>query len=405
MIRFENIARLLTMNDNDDVVSDAALRCDAGVIVDCGPRGSLLPIPGEQVIDLGGRAVLPGLVESHTHIVYGGQRQLDFAERCAGVSYEDIARRGGGIQTTVRATRAATEDELVELALPRLDALMASGATTVEVKSGYGLDTESELKMLRAIRRLDELHPVDVMSTFLGAHAVPTAFGADRESYLDEVVNEMIPEVGRQRLASFCDVFCESAAFSLDESRRVLEKGLEHGLRPKVHAEQLSAAGGARLAAELGAVSADHLEFAGAADIAAMAKSGTVATLLPGSTLFLGMKRYAPARAFLDGGVEVALSTDCNPGSSNTTNLFLMGTLACTQMGMSPAQALRALTRGGARALGIEEKTGHLAPGARADFVVLDGPNEVDALYQMGGHPVAFVYKDGERVFSGSAKL
>lgn len=405
MRRFENIHQLVPMDGEIEILSDAALLVEGAQVVALGPREALAERPADEVVDLGGRVVLPGLVECHTHVVYGGERRRDFADRCAGVSYEAIAARGGGILTTVRATRAASEDELLAAALPRLDALLASGATTVEVKSGYGLDMETELKMLRVIRRLDEAHAVDVVGTFLGAHTVPTAFGVERERYLSEVVNEMIPEVARQKLASFCDVFCESTAFSVEESRRVLEAGLAHGLRPKVHAEQLTPSGGGRLAAELGALSADHLEFTSAEDIAALADAGTVATLLPGATLFLGMTRYAPARDFLAAGVEVALSTDCNPGSSNTTDLFLMGTLGCTQMGLSPLQSLRALTRGGAKALGREERIGSLAAGRQADFIVLDVDDVVDAVYRMGARSVRAVYKGGEQVFSRSATL
>lgn len=417
--RFENIGVLLTMAPRDGGgggpdtggrVEDAVVHVDReGRVVAVGPRASLADDgTARRRVDLGRAVVLPGFVESHTHIVFAGDRLPDFEARCGGASYEEIARRGGGIQTTVRATRAASESELLALALPRLEALVAAGATTVEVKSGYGLDTESELRMLRVIRALGEEHPVDVVATFLGAHTVPTAFGVTREDYVDQILRkEMLPEVARQGLADFCDVFCDEGAFTLAESRRVLEAAAERGLGLKIHAEQLVPTGGARLAAELGAVSADHLDRLPEADIATLAARGTVATLLPGATVYLGRTRHAPARALLDAGVTVALSTDCNPGSAWTTHLLLMGTLGCVQMGMAPVEALRALTWGGARALGRESFVGALRPGALADMVVLDVDRPADALYEMAGNPVAAVYKRGERVYArqGPARL
>lgn len=418
MKRFENIGVLLTMlpalaGDREDaaaaalgrVEDGAVLVDDAGAVLAAGPA-HVVPsdLAGIERIDLGGAAVMPGLVESHTHLVHAGDRLLDFVERCRGVSYEAIAQRGGGIQTTVRATRAASEDALVEDGLARLDAFLAEGVTTLEVKSGYGLDTETELKMLRAARRLDEAHAIDVVPTFLGAHTVPTAFGTARERYLDMLLHEMLPEVARLGLAEFCDVFCERTAFSVAESRAVLEAGRALGLRPKLHAEQLSRSGGALLAAELAAVSADHLEHANDEDIAALAASGTVATLLPGASLFLGLRAYAPARRFLEGGVEVALSTDFNPGSCNTLHPWLMGTLACVQMGLAPHEALRALTVGGARALARADRVGALAPGYAADLVVLDVRRPEEALYRMASSPVRAVYKRGRLVFGGGVE-
>jgi imidazolonepropionase len=419
VLRFENIGVLYTMDPAlaadpvDDAareagrIADAVLVADhaAGRIVAVGPRRAVAPAgEGDRCVDLGGAAVLPGLVECHTHVVYGGDRLLDFTERTSGVAYEDIARRGGGIQTTVRATRAASEDELVEAALARLDALLAGGVTTVEVKSGYGLDTESELKMLRVVRRLGREHPADLVATFLGAHTVPTAFGVTRERYLDEVVHEMLPAVAAEGLAEFCDVFCEETAFSVAESRRVLLAGRAHGLRPKLHADQRTNGGGALLAAEVGAVSADHLDHVDAEGIRALAAAGTTAVLLPGATLYLGGTRHAPARALRAAGVPVALSTDSNPGSCPTTHLFLMATLGCVQLGLSPVAALRAVTVEAARALGRAAEMGCLRPGALADLVVLRGRAPEQAVYELAGRPVREVWKRGRLVFGGPAR-
>ena len=412
MIRFENIGALYTMapalaadprNATERAVgriADAVIVADdEGRVVAVGPR-SAAPgaTPSDRVVDVGGASVLPGLVDCHTHIVYAGDRLQDFTERTSGVTYEAIARRGGGIQTTVRATRAASEDELVEGALPRLDALLAAGVTTVEVKSGYGLDTATELKMLRAIRRLREERSIDIAATFLGAHTVPTAFGVGRARYVDEIVHEMLPAIAAAGLAEFCDVFCEETAFTVAESRRVLLAGKAHGLRPKVHAEQLTAGGGAALAAEVGAISADHLDRVDEDGIRALAAAGVTAVLLPGATLFLGGRVHAPARALLDAGVPTALSTDCNPGSANTTHLFLMGTLGCVQMGMAPFEALRALTIEAARALGRDGSVGALRPGSLADLIVLRGVTPEAALYELAGRPVRAVYKRGRLV-------
>lgn len=340
--------------------------------------------PGARRIDARGGVVLPGLVDSHTHAVHAGAREVEFALRCAGVSYEEIARRGGGIRVTTAATRAATEDELVEGAARRLDRMLALGVTTVEIKSGYGLRTEDELKMLRAIRRLGELRPQTVVATFLGAHTIPAEHAGDRAAYVDCVVGEMLPEVARQGLARFCDVFCEETAFTPAEARRILERAADLGLGLKIHAEQLHHTGATALAAELGAASADHLEEIDARDVAALAASGTVATLLPGAMVFLGQTRRPPARRLLDAGAKVALATDCNPGSSPTENLPLMATLGCVQLGMSPAEALAAITVRGAEALGLGQTHGRLVPGARGDAVIADVPSWIHLCYHYG---------------------
>jgi len=350
-------------------------------------------------LDAGGRVVLPGLVECHTHLVFAGDRAREFELRSQGATYEEIWKAGGGILSTVRATREAGEAELEALALERLARFLEFGVTTVEAKSGYGLDLASELKLLRVADAVGAKQPVTVVPTFLGAHVVGPELASDRAGYVDLVCNGMIPEVACQRLARFCDVFCENGAFSVEESRRILEAGRLHGLLPKIHAEQLSGFGGARLAAELGCVSADHLDFAGPADAEALARSGTTAVLLPGATLFTGKKRFADARLFAAAGCRVALSTDFNPGSSHTQNLWLMGTVACAYMGMRPSAALAAMTTGAAAALRMQDDVGHLGPGARADLLVLDDSRWEQVLYLFGRNPVKTVVKDGKAVW------
>jgi len=335
-------------------------------------------------LDCGGRAVLPGLVDCHTHLVFGGDRADEFGERSTGVSYERIAARGGGIRSTVRATRQASETELVTLARARLDRMLARGVTCVEVKSGYGLDLDTELKMLRVVAELQRTHPVELVPTLLAAHTVPPEYEGRTESYVEHVVETIIPAVAEAGLARFCDVFCERNVFDVAQARRVLMAGIDAGLRPKVHAEQLHRIGGTQLGVELGAVSVDHLEAISAEDIGHLAGSETVAVLLPGATLFLGMSQWAPARALLDAGVTVALSTDCNPGSSMCDNLPLMTTLGCARLGMSPAEALTAITWGKAAALGLQSTRGHLGVGAAGDCLVLDATDEAQLPYRFG---------------------
>jgi len=382
------IGRLVTMDDNLGVIENAQLFMRDGFIDWIGQGDEAPPVNPDEVVegmDCGGRAVLPGLVDAHTHLVFGGDRSDEFARRSAGESYESIAKSGGGIQSTVRATRLASEEELYQSAYKRLDAMCQRGVTTVEVKSGYGLDLETELKMLRVIRRLAADHPIHIISTFLGAHTVPTEYLGKREGYLDVVCEEMLPKVAEDELATFCDVFCEEGVFTIDESRRILERALGLGLSVKVHGEQLHRTGATKLAVELGAVSVDHLERADESDIRSLADHGeTTAVLLPGATLFLGWDVWAPARALLDAGVTVALATDCNPGSCMCDDLPLITTLACTRLGMSPAEALRAVTRGGAHAVGCGDTRGRLAPGYAADVCVLDAAREDQLPYRFG---------------------
>lgn len=383
----------------DGVLTDTEVGVANGKIAFIGPRSSR-PAgavgPQTEVVDLDGRLLTPGLVECHTHLVFAGDRADEYALRATGASYLEIAAAGGGIASTMRATRAADIEGLIERARPRLDALLSCGVTTCEIKSGYGLDLPSELRILEAARTLGERHPVRVTGTFLGAHTIPPEMRSRRDDYLSAVIDEMIPAVAEAGLAEFCDVFVEEGAFSVAEGEKVLRAGLDHGLRPKVHADQLTGGGGAELAAAVGAVSADHLEHTGPAGIEAMARAGTVAVLLPGASMFLGSDDRPPARAFIDAGVPVALSTDCNPGTCMTDNLLLMLTLGMSRLGLSPREALEAVTTHAARALGREDKAGELAVGRAADLAIFDVPTHRHLPYLFGRVPTWLVLIDGE---------
>ena len=381
------------------VIEDAALRVDAqGRVAWAGPSREL--DTSDEPVDLGGVVVLPGFVDAHTHVVFAGDRTGDFAARCAGETYEQIAARGGGIRLTVRATRAASIDELVELTLPRLRALLAHGVTTVEVKSGYGLAVADELRILEAIEQLQHLGPWRLIPTLLAAHIVPDEFVHDRAGYVSLINEELLPEVARRGLAAHVDVFCDAGAFTLDETLSILRCGRDHGLGLKVHAEQLTHTGISGAAARLGAVSADHLEHVDDADIEAMADGGTCAVLMPAVALFLGLDHRAPARRLMDAGVQVALATDCNPGSCPTTHLPLVASLGCSWLGMQPHEALHGVTRAAAAAVGLSDGTGTLVPGAPADFLACPLPSWRHIPYRFGNNPVRDVFIGGQRVLS-----
>jgi len=385
------------------VIRDGALAARDGAIVWVGPaveaaRAVALDAGGRR-LDAGGRVVLPGFVDSHTHLCFAGSREQEFARRIAGATYQEIAAAGGGILATVAATRRASVDELVALGRRRLDLCLAHGTTTVEVKSGYGLTTADELKMLEAIRALRDTHPVEVHATFCGAHEIAPEFRGRTDAYVELVVEEMLPAVAGRGLAQYCDVFCEAGVFSAVQARRILEAGLAHGLRPKFHADEFAASGGAALAAELAALSADHLLRAPIEDVRAMKAASVTATLLPGTAFFIGVD-YAPARAFLETGVRVALATDFNPGSCYTPNMQLVLTLACTQMRMTIEEAVQAATLGGAHALGLQAAVGSLTLGKAADLVVLDVPNYQHLPYLFGVNHVRTVVKRGRVVRS-----
>lgn len=397
-----------TSADPGSVSTGTALALRDGRVAGVGGADSLLErFPGAEVEALPGGVLTPGLVDSHTHALFGRTRADEYALRSSGVSYMELARRGGGINASVRDLRSRSRDELVELTLPRIRECLKYGTTTIEVKSGYGLDTDSELKTLEAIGRLADLAPQRVVATFLGAHEVPPEHRTDRTRYVDLLLEEMIPAVADQGIARFCDVFCEPGVFDVAESRRILERGMEFGLVPKLHADELEQGGGAELAAELGAASADHLGAISRQGIAALAATAsgdapTVATLLPATLLFLGRKTYAPARALLDAGAVVAVATDFNPGSSPTPGLPIALTLACSQMGMSPLEALVAATAGGAAALRLRDGTGRLIEGAPADVVWWTVPDHREIPYHVGVNRVGRVWIGGEPVLDNT---
>lgn len=359
--------------------------------------------PGTEVLDAGGGCVTPGLVDPHTHLVFAGDRSEEFDLRCRGATYLEIARAGGGIMSTVRATRAATEDQLVELARPRLRRLLEQGVTYAEVKSGYGLDLDTELKMLRAVKRLASEQPIELVPTLLCAHAIPEELKSKREAYLDLCVNEIIPAAAREGLAVFCDAFAEESAFTLEETRRVLQAGLAHGLRPRLHADQLTPLSGSQLAAELGAGCADHLEYISDAGIEALARAGVSAVLVPTSTLYLRMQQWAPGRRLREQKVNVALGTNVNPGSSMTESVSLVMSLACLYNGLSAAEAVWGFTRGAALALGLEAH-GQLRENGPADLVVFGCSTYRHLPYHLGVNHAVAVVKSG-RVVARPAEL
>ena len=396
----QNIAQLATCRADGGQgeihpIADAALVWDGDTVVWVGPRRE---VPARYAsaapLDAGGGVVIPGLVDCHTHLAFGGWRAEEFVERIEGRSYLEIARAGGGIARTVRLTRAASEDELLERAQGFLQAMLRLGVTTVECKSGYGLDREHELRLLRVYRRLGERQPIRLVPTFLGAHVVPPEFRGDRAGYL-ALLEAMLPEVAQEGLARFCDAFVEESAYTPDETRRLLRAAQRHGLGAKLHADQLSAGGGAELAAELGAVSADHLECASAAGIEAMARAGVVAVSLPIATLYLGQAPFA-ARRWIAAGVPVAVATDFNPGSAPSYHLPFALTLACTLQRMTPAEALKGATLYAARAVGLADRIGSLEPGKAADFAVLDAADVAHWLYHFQPNACRLTVAGGE---------
>jgi len=367
------------------ILEDGAVAVREGRIAWLGRRADL-PGSAAETTDCGGAWILPGLIDCHTHLVFGGDRAAEFEQRLAGATYEEIARAGGGIFSSVRATRAASEEALVESALPRLRGLMAEGVTTVEIKSGYGLDLENELKMLRAARRLGAEEPVEVVTSLLAAHAVPPDFPGGAEAYTDWVAREAVPLAAASGLADAVDAFCERIAFSPAQTERVFAAAKAAGLPVKLHADQLSDLGGAALAARHGALSADHLEQAGAEGLRAMAAAGTVAVLLPGATYFLREKHHPDIAAMRESGVRMALSTDMNPGSSPARSLLLMLNMGCTLFRLTVAEALLGVTRHAAAALGLADR-GVLRVGMRADLALFRIGRPAELCYWIGGNP------------------
>jgi imidazolonepropionase len=384
-------------------VADGAVAAGVdGRILAAGPtaavRAAVQLAPDARVIDASGRAVLPGFVDPHTHAVFAGDRADEFGRRLEGADYLEILAAGGGILSTVHATRAAAAEQLLTRARRALEAMLLLGTTSLEVKSGYGLSTKAELKILRVVRALRDTVPHTVVGTLLAAHAVPPEYRDDPEGYLRLVCQETIPSVAAEGLARFCDVFCERGVFSVEQSRRVLEAGRAHGLAPKLHAEQKSHLGGAMLAAELRAASVDHLEYATEEDLVALGRAGTVAVLLPGAAFMLREPRDAPARRLVEVGVPVALATDFNPGTCPILSIPVVVGLACLRLGLSPAEALVATTINAAHAIGLGSEAGSLEPGKRADLVILDAPSYRYLPYHFATNLVHTVVKDGRVV-------
>jgi imidazolonepropionase len=342
---------------------------------------------------------MPGLIDSHTHLVFAGSREIEFEQRIRGLSYLEIAERGGGIVSTVEATRKASFEELYLLGKKRLDRMLSKGVTTIEAKSGYGLSLVHELKILKVIQALNGAHAVDIVPTFLGAHTVPVEFKSDRARYVEQVVHEMIPGVASEGLAEFCDVFCEEKAFSLEESKAILQAGKRYGLKPKIHADQLSSGGGAELAAEVGAYSADHLDYVSSAGMERMAERGVTAVLLPGASFFLSMRQYPPAREMIQRGLPVSLATDLNPGSSMTESLPLIMTMGCTLYKMLPGEVIQSTTIHAAKSMGKDGAVGSLDPGKQADLLLLDIPNYHYLPYHFGVDHTDAVIKRGKVVY------
>ena len=388
-------ARLLPMTVGAGVVDDGLVATRGGRIVYAGARAGAPDIDAIEVLDVGARLVTPALIDPHTHLVYAGDRANEWRQRLEGASYEEIARAGGGIASTMKAVRAVSEDDLVTQSLPRLDALLAEGAGTVEIKSGYGLSLDDELKMLRAAKALSARRPVRIVTTFLGAHALPPEFAGDADAYIDAVCTRMIPAVANEKLAEAVDAFCEGIGFSVDQTRRVFEAARAHGLRVKLHAEQLSNQHGAELAAGFGALSADHLEYLDAAGIAAMTAAGTVATLLPGAFYFTRETKVPPIAALRAAGVPMALATDCNPGTSPLTSLLLTMNMAATLFRMTVEECLLGVTRHAATALGLAHETGTLAPGKAGDLAIWNVEHPEQLVYPIGFNPLE------ARVFNG----
>jgi imidazolonepropionase len=349
-----------------------------------------------RIIDACGRVVTPGLVDSHTHLVFAGNRANEFEMRIQGKNYQQIAQAGGGIRATVKALRKASKKELIESSWKKLNRMVECGTTTVEIKSGYGLSLKDEIKTLEVVRELRRKYPkASVAPTFLGAHAVPEKFQGKRKEYVKYVCQKMIPEVAKRRLAEFCDVFCEKSYFSPEESRKILETGRKFGLKPKIHADEFASSGGSEVAAEVKAISADHLMFATAQNIDKMRKAGVVAVLLPGTSFFVGSKRYAPARMMIEKGLPVALATDFNPGSNMSESLPITMTIACLQLKMTPAQVLTAATINAAYALDRGQEIGSLEPDKKADLVLWELKDYREIPYHYGVNLVDTVIKDG----------
>ncbi|KAA6449955.1 imidazolonepropionase [Bacillus atrophaeus] len=404
-----NIGQLLTMESSGPrtgksmqdlhVIEDAVVGIDNQKIVFAGKKGAEAEYAAADIIDCGGRLVTPGLVDPHTHLVFGGSREKELNLKIQGMSYLDILAQGGGILSTVKHTREASEEELLQKGHFHLKRMLSYGTTTAEVKSGYGLEKETEFKQLRVAKKLHESQPIDLVSTFMGAHAIPPEDKDSPDEFLDRML-ELLPEIKEKELAAFADIFTETGVFTVSQSRRYLKKAAEAGFGLKIHADEIDPLGGAELAAELRAVSADHLVGASDEGIQQMAESGTIAVLLPGTTFYLGKHTYARARDMIDAGVRVSLATDFNPGSSPTENIQLIMSIAALHLKMTAEEIWHAVTVNAAYAIGKGEEAGQLKPGRTADLVIWEAPNYMYIPYHYGVNHVHQVIKDGKLVIS-----
>lgn len=414
----KNAAQLITMSGYSErpaikeemsqigLIENGALYIEDGIIIEVGSSKRIVEKYKEltaatEQIDATGKVVAPGLIDPHTHLVHAGTRENEYAMRLQGKTYMEIMEAGGGIHATTRATQEASHEELFEQSRKRLNQFLLHGVTTVEAKSGYGLTLEHEIKQLEVAKQLNESHPIDVISTFMGAHAIPLSEKSNPEAFVSRVISDMIPEVANRKLATFNDVFCERGVFTPDQSRRILEAGKEYGLIPKLHADEIEPYAGAELAAEVGAISADHLLRASEQGIKDMAEAGVMGVLLPGTAFFL-MADFAQGRKMIDAGVGVALSTDANPGSSPTLSLPFIMNLGCLKMGMTPEEVVTAATINAAHAIGCADVTGSLEAGKKADITIFAVPNYLTLSYQYGMNHVDTVIKGGvTRVLKG----
>lgn len=398
-IFIKNASELITMDGPNrprikkemcelSIIENGSVAIKDGKIVE---TGNDLEYDAEKTIDASGKTVMPGFIDPHTHLVFAGSREFELDMKLKGLSYMEILKKGGGIFYTVNETRKATNEELLKQSKKRLDTMISHGTTTCEAKSGYGLDTETELKMLEIQKKLNDIHPMDIVSTFLGAHAIPKEHSAD--NYVDIIISEMLPQV--KGLAMFCDVFCEKGVFTIEQSRRILEAGKKYGLIPKIHADEIVDTGGASLAAEIGAISADHLLMSSDKGINEMARKGIIGVMLPGTPFSLMQDNYAPARKMIDSGVPIALATDLNPNCW-VENMQFMIQLGCFNMKMTPAEAVTAATFNSACAIGVNDTVGSLEKGKKADVIILGCPNHKSIPYHFGVNLVETVIKNGK---------
>jgi len=393
-IILKNIGCLVTANA-DGVASFE----NTSILIENGKIAAIGEGQSENAIDCGGKMVTCGFVDSHTHPVFLDNRDEEYAMRLAGATYEKIAEKGGGIVSSVEGVRNASEDELIDKVSQRMDRFIAGGTTTIEAKSGYGLDTESELKSLSVTHKVHKSHAIDLIPTFMGSHAFPQEFADDHDGYVNLICNEMIPAVAAQGIAVFNDVFCEEGYFTVAQSKRILETGKKYGLKPRLHADEFVDSGAAELAGEVGAISADHLMAVSADGINALVENNVIATLLPGTTFFLGKSTYAPARELINSGITLSLATDFNPGSCYIQSMPFIMTLACMHLGMTVEESFQAATYHGAKALDLEDKIGSIKVGKSADLIIWGISSLLDIPYYVSNHPIRYVMKNGEIVF------